>query len=45
MRNVMCIMRRELAGYFATPVAYVFLVIFLLLAGVLTFELGRMLHL
>ena len=44
MRNVMCIMRRELAGYFATPVAYVFLVIFLLLAGVLTFELGRMLQ-
>lgn len=32
--------RRELAGYFATPVAYVFIVIFLMLAGALTFTLG-----
>jgi len=43
MRNVWCILRRELAGYFATPVAYVFLVIFLVLAGVLTFQLGGLL--
>lgn len=34
------IFRRELAGYFTTPVAYVFIVIFLLLAGALTFYLG-----
>jgi ABC-2 type transport system permease protein len=34
------IARRELAGYFATPVAYVFIVIFLMLAGALTFTLG-----
>ncbi len=34
------IARRELAGYFATPVAYVFIVIFLALAGALTFYLG-----
>jgi ABC-2 type transport system permease protein len=33
--------RRELAGYFATPVAYVFIVIFLVLAGALTFTLGN----
>lgn len=31
---------RELSGYFLTPVAYVFIVIFLLCAGVFTFELG-----
>jgi ABC-2 type transport system permease protein len=33
-------MRRELASYFATPVAYVFIVIFLVLAGAFTFYLG-----
>jgi ABC-2 type transport system permease protein len=33
-------MKRELAAYFATPVAYVFMVIFLLLCGFLTFYLG-----
>lgn len=32
--------RRELAGYFATPVAYVFIVIFLMMAGALTFTVG-----
>ncbi len=40
MRNVGVIFRRELASYFATPLAYVFIVIFLLLAGVFTFYLG-----
>jgi gliding motility-associated transport system permease protein len=34
------ITRRELAAYFQSPVAYVFLVIFLLLAGVFTFTFG-----
>jgi len=34
------IMRRELTGYFATPVAYVFLVIFLVMTGIFTFYLG-----
>jgi ABC-2 type transport system permease protein len=34
------IFRRELAGYFATPVAYVFIVGFLLLAGIFTFYVG-----
>lgn len=32
--------RRELASYFATPLAYVFVVIFLVLAGAFTFYLG-----
>ena len=36
----MSIFRRELGGYFATPVAYVFIVIFLLLNGMFTFYLG-----
>ena len=34
------IFHRELASYFATPLAYVFIVIFLVLAGVLTFFVG-----
>ncbi|HCU53530.1 MAG TPA: ABC transporter permease, partial [Gammaproteobacteria bacterium] len=40
MNNIMAIARRELANYFATPVAYVFIVIFLALTGVFTFYLG-----
>jgi ABC-2 type transport system permease protein len=38
--NVGIIFRRELASYFATPVAYVFIVIFLVLAGAFTFYMG-----
>lgn len=34
------IFRRELAGYFATPVAFVFIIIFLLLNGIFTFYVG-----
>jgi ABC-2 type transport system permease protein len=44
MRNTLIIFRRELSGYFATPVAYVFLVVFLLLGGMLTFQLGNLLE-
>src|SRR5207302_5732717 len=33
-------MRRELASYFATPLAYVFILIFLMLANAFTFYLG-----
>jgi ABC-2 type transport system permease protein len=40
MRSIGTIFRRELASYFATPLAYVFIVIFLVLAGALTFFLG-----
>jgi ABC-2 type transport system permease protein len=40
MNNVRAIFRRELTGYFATPVAYVFIIIFLLLSGALTFSMG-----
>jgi len=40
MSPVGAVMRRELRSYFVTPVAYVFLVIFLVLAGILTFYAG-----
>ena len=40
MSPVFAIAKRELRGYFATPLAPVFIVIFLLLAGVLTFYVG-----
>jgi ABC-2 type transport system permease protein len=40
MRNTFVLFKRELAGYFATPVAYVFICIFLLMCGILTFYLG-----
>lgn len=37
MRNTWILAKRELAGYFATPVAYVFLFFYLALMGFLTF--------
>ena len=40
MRNIATIAKRELMGYFATPVAYVFIVIFLALMGSLAFYVG-----
>ena len=40
MRNVWTIVKRELTSYFSSPVAYVFLVIFLLLTGFFTFTAG-----
>jgi ABC-2 type transport system permease protein len=40
MNPLFVIFRRELRSYFATPLAYVFIVIFLLLAAVFTFQLG-----
>jgi gliding motility-associated transport system permease protein len=40
MRHTLTIAARELGGYFATPVAYVFIVIFLVLQGTLTFNAG-----
>ena len=41
MRSTWIIFRRELASYFATPLAYVFIVIYLVLAGALAFFLGN----
>ena len=40
MSQLSVIFKRELASYFATPLAYVFILIFLVLSGVFTFYLG-----
>jgi len=40
MNGFWAVCKRELKGYFVTPVAYVFLVIFLFFAGYLTFTKG-----
>ncbi len=40
MNGFRAVFKRELKGYFATPVAYVFLVIFLFAAGYRTFQQG-----
>lgn len=40
MNPIRIIFRRELASYFATPVAYVFILIFLVLSAAFTFYLG-----
>ena len=40
MRYSWVIIKRELAAYFATPLAYVFIVIFLAMSGALTFFMG-----
>ena len=39
--QIKTITKRELTGYFASPVAYVFIVIFLLLAGFFTFMVSQ----
>lgn len=41
MSPVLTIMKRELRAYFATPLAYIFIVIFLALAGSFAFFLGN----
>src|SRR5688500_15254053 len=41
MRGLFTIARRELAGYFVTPLAYVFLVVFLISAAVAPFYFGQ----
>jgi ABC-2 type transport system permease protein len=41
MSVIFILFKRELLSYFATPVAYVFIVIFLILNGVFTFYLGN----
>jgi len=40
MNGILSIYKREFASYFVTPVAYVFIVIFLFMTGVFTFYLG-----
>ncbi|MFC3094705.1 ABC transporter permease [Alteromonas sediminis] len=40
MRHVVSIGKREFASFFSTPVAYVFIAIFLVLSGVFTFFVG-----
>jgi ABC-2 type transport system permease protein len=40
MRSFWAVFKRELKSYFTTPVAYVFLVVFLFFAGYLTFKQG-----
>ena len=41
IRNTKAIGKRELAAYFESPVAYVFMVVFLILIGFLTFFVSR----
>ena len=41
MNNAISVMRRELKSYFLTPVAYVFIIIFLVFASAFTFYLGN----
>ena len=40
VNTIKALFRRELTSYFATPVAYVFIVIFLMLMGAFTFYIG-----
>ena len=44
MNAVMTVFKREMAAYFSTPLAYIFLVVFLILAGVMTFFMGSFLE-
>ncbi|MDD3445976.1 MAG: ABC transporter permease subunit [Zavarzinia sp.] len=41
MRSTLTIARRELAAYFATPLAYVFIIVYLFLTGIFTFYVGN----
>jgi ABC-2 type transport system permease protein len=41
MRAVLAVFKREFFAYFATPLAYVFIVIFLFAMGAFTFYIGR----
>jgi ABC-2 type transport system permease protein len=41
VHHITAIAKRELSAYFASPVAYVFIVFFLLLCGFFTFMVGR----
>lgn len=39
--QILVLFKRELTSYFVTPIAYVFIVIFLFLSGIFTFYLGN----
>ena len=41
MTGTASVFKRELKAYFATPLAYVFIVIFLMMTGVFTFYVGQ----
>ena len=41
MSHLAVIFRREFASYFVTPVAYVFILVFLVLSSAFTFYLGQ----
>lgn len=41
LSHIKTLTKRELAGYFASPVAYVFIIIFLMLTGFFTFMVGN----
>jgi ABC-2 type transport system permease protein len=41
MHGLKAVFRREMLGYFQTPVAYVFIAIFLMVSGLFTFYLGN----
>lgn len=41
MIGLLPVFRREFSGYFTTPVALVFIVIFLFLSGIFTFQIGH----
>ena len=40
MRNIAIIAKREIKGYFTTPLAYIFIVIFLAMSGAFAFYIG-----
>lgn len=40
MTGALSVFRREFAGYFATPLAYIFIIVFLFVAGIFTFYVG-----
>ncbi|EIJ42582.1 ABC-type transport system involved in cytochrome c biogenesis, permease component [Beggiatoa alba B18LD] len=41
LHNLQVVFKREFNSYFATPIAYIFIIIFLFLSGIFTFYLGN----
>ena len=42
MKQIIPVFKREFFGYFRSPIAYVFLIVFLVVSSGLTFYLGRL---